>query len=255
MLRGPGDVPRPRQAAGRCVSALSRPRARLFCFHHASGSAEMFEPFAELAAMGIEVHTVSHTRANPPSIEAARQFLAEVAAYIEERSSDVPYALFGHSLGAWIAWRVLEELFERRVAPPQLFVPSAAAFPESLAGDFSPDALSRALRRIIGDTGPRAETTDTLLDDFSADALLWRDLPPSLPRPLPVRVAAFVGRADPLASEPAMRAWAERTSSHFSATTVAGNHFYVNELGPRHVMLTEVARLLLEVGVEVSAAG
>jgi acyl transferase domain-containing protein/surfactin synthase thioesterase subunit len=250
MLRRPSASPAPqRVAAGACLRALSRPKARLFCFPYAGGTAEIFSSFDELAAMGIEVHTVSHTRAKAASAEVARQYLAEASAYIAERSA-VPYAIFGHSLGGLIAWRVLEVLLDHRVAPPQLFAPSAAAFPEGLAGDFSDAALSRAFRRIAGD---RAEATRSLLPDFIADARLWRELPRRAPRALPIRIAAFVGREDPIAAESAMRAWAARSSDRFSLTVVAGDHFYLSEAGARRAMFAEVARQLVGSNVESSA--
>lgn len=236
-------------AEGGCVSALSRPDARLFCFHYAGGSAQMFEPFEELARMGIEVHTISHTRAKPASAEAAREYLAQASAYIAERS-DVPYAIFGHSLGGLFAWRVLEQLLDQRAPAPQLFVPSAAAFPEGLAGDFSDEALAQAFRRIAGD---RTEASGSLLGDFIADSRLWRELPRRTPWQLPVRIAAFVGRDDHIASEAAMRAWAARTSSGFSFMMVAGDHFYLSDASARRAVLAEIARLLAGVTAETSA--
>ena len=231
-----------RVAAGRCSNTLPQPKARLFCFHYAGGSADIFEPFDALATLGIEVHTISHTRGRPASKETSQRFLAEASGYIAEHS-DVPYAIFGHSLGGLIALRVLEELLDRKVAAPRLFVPSAAAFPEGLAGDFSRAALTRAFLRIVGD---RAVASESLLEDFIADSELWRQLPPRLPQRLPVSIAAFVGAADHIASEPAMREWAERTSSRFTLTAVAGGHFYLSEPGPRREVLAELARQLLE---------
>jgi len=251
LRRRPSEPPASgRMAMGRCIGPVPKAKARLFCFHYAGGSSEIFESFDELAEHGIEVHTISHTRARPASIDTARRFLAEASAYIAART-DMPYAIFGHSLGGLLACRVLEEMLDQSIPPPQLFIPSAAAFPEDLAGDFSQAALSQAFRRIVGEAGQRAEASDSLLDDFIADALLWRHLPAKAPRALPVRMLAVVARGDHIASERAMREWAARTSSGFELVLVPGDHFYLSDARPRREMLEEISRQMLN---EVASA-
>src|SRR5947209_7015556 len=82
-------------------------RARLFCFPHAGGGASAFREWQGLARAGVEVCGVQ-----PPGRENRfhEPALTDMAALAEQAAGalgpwlDVPFALFGHSLGALLAF-------------------------------------------------------------------------------------------------------------------------------------------------------
>jgi hypothetical protein len=121
------------------------------------------------------------------------------------------------------AWRVLKQLLDECAAPPRLFAPSAAAF--RTAGErcsrmrFCPNRSAH--RGALGRRrAARCSAISSPLLRCVAGFLAGRS------RALPVRIAAFVGREDPIASEAAIRAWAARSSDRLSLMVVAGDHFH-----------------------------
>jgi acyl transferase domain-containing protein/surfactin synthase thioesterase subunit/acyl carrier protein len=229
-----------RVAYGENLCPVIHPKARIFCFHDAGGSAAMFAPFCELAEHGVEVHAVSHVRRAPAGEAMAARYLREAVDYVR-RFSDAPCALFGHSLGGALAWRVVQELEGEGAPLPVVLALSASAFPRTMGGDFSGDDLAEAFSIIVGH---HAAAADYLRSDFNADVWLWRALPPRAQEPLSVPIAAFLGRDDHVASESAMNAWSRLTTREFSLNIVPGGHFYLRDEAARRLVQGRVLALL-----------
>src|SRR5262245_55210257 len=93
------------------VRAAARPHARLrlACFPHAGGSAAMFHSWSDRLPPEIEVIS-----ALPPGRDQRRHepFATSLGQIVNEYygvlcgTNDVPLALFGHSLGALIAYEI-----------------------------------------------------------------------------------------------------------------------------------------------------
>ena len=199
------------------------PRARLFCFHDAGGSPSAFVAFGQLATAGVEVLAVSPTRSGAPSAVHAEQYLREAVASVRDASGR-PFALFGHSLGGLLAWRIAVELQALGAALPILLMVSGAPSPEEMSTSFSTDDLAAAFHLVFGTSG---DTRPNLQSDFQADALLWRAMPSRGYRRLDVPIEAFHATNDHVVSEAQMRRWAQRTTLGFSLTAVPGTHSYI----------------------------
>jgi surfactin synthase thioesterase subunit len=215
---------------------------RLYCLPHAGGSASMFVPWSR-GLDGIAVRPVEppgrgtrfgedpYTTMTALVRDLARTFLAE--------QPDDNYAVYGHSLGALVAFELLREL--RRLDAPQpvhLFVSGCLA-PDDPTQDSDPpigslsDAqVANVLRRIGG-------TPEKLLRDKSAMRLV---LPPfradfevkqsyayHSQEPLDVPITAIAATADLRVGAVAMREWERHTTDRFDLLTVAGGHFAVLE--------------------------
>ncbi|MFC1642928.1 SDR family NAD(P)-dependent oxidoreductase [Myxococcota bacterium] len=218
------------------MNSLPHCSVRLFCFHDAGGSPAMFAPFVRLESAGVEVHAIYPSRRVASVPENARQYLYEVVGYMRSLSQ-CPYALFGHSLGGLIAWRLTQELAAEGARLPILLAPSATFAPGDSQGFTELDA-NEAFRRIVGNRGQAARN---LQRDFLADISLWRAMPQRQQQPLDVPIAAFLGRQDHWVSEDAMRAWSHCTTRGFSLTLLPGTHFYPGEQSPREHLLHELA--------------
>jgi len=221
----------PGPARGERLNQLDNPRVRLFCFHQAGGAATTFEPFCELGSAGVEVHAISHSRSEAVTAESAERYLNHAMSYIRDHSQ-APYCLFGHSLGGYFAWRVLEQLVTAGARLPKLFVPSAAAFPWPLQRFVS----SLELEHLFREVSAGAAQADFLKEAFSADVRLWLALPERERRPQPVPIAAFVGAQDHLASETGMRTWAKATTQDFTLSILPGSHFYLADKASRELL-------------------
>jgi surfactin synthase thioesterase subunit/acyl carrier protein len=227
-------------AHGECLGAAPSARARLFCFHDAGGSAEMFAPFAQMASAGVEVHGISHTRASPSGPASAKQYLDEALTYVL-RFSDRPFAFFGHSIGSLFAWRVFEELVGRGLSAPMLLALSATPARSILGNDASDDDDAKAFRRIFED---RAQNSEFVQHAFTADASLWRYMPRARQLAVDVPIVAFVGRDDHVSSESAMKSWSQRTRGEFSLNVAPGGHFYLQDNRARQLIFDELIRRL-----------
>lgn len=222
-----------------CLNPLAAPRARLFGFHDAGGSATRFVPFCRLGNDGVEIHTVAHTR-GALADGTGEHYLAQVVGYIRARS-ELPYVLFGHSLGGLFAWRVLKALQRADVRLPRLLVLSAAATPAALERARSTEGLSELFSRVGGD---RLRGLKSLRADFEADFALWWALPAADGAPVAVEILAFAGRDDVVAGAQAMRAWQQATTAGFSLSELPGGHFYIIAEAGRAAMLDALGEKL-----------
>jgi surfactin synthase thioesterase subunit len=222
-----------------CLNPLAAARVRLFGFHDAGGSATRFVPFCRLGSDGVEIHTVANTRGRLPE-GAGERYLEQVVGYIRSRS-ELPYVLFGHSLGGLFAWRVLKALQQTGVPLPRLLVLSAAATPPALERARSAEGLSELFSRVGGE---RLRALKSLRADFEADFALWWALPATEGAPVDVEILAFAGRDDAVAGAQAMRVWEQATTAEFSLSELPGGHFYIIAEAGRVAMLDALAQKL-----------
>jgi epothilone polyketide synthase D len=234
-----------------CLQAVGAPRVRLFGFHDAGGSANLFAPFCRLSKSAIEIHAISNARRGKATETTAERYLEEAVAYIRGRS-DVPCVLFGHSLGGLFAWRVLKALARAQAPLPRLLILSATVPPAAAERAQSPEGLGEIFEVVLGERAPAARGSRA---DFDADFALWGVMPKHSPEPLHVPIAAFVGRDDPVASGLAARAWADATRGEFSLSTFAGGHFYITEQEPRAAMLEKLEQMLTMIDSPLATPG
>ncbi|MFH9403854.1 thioesterase II family protein [Streptomyces sp. NPDC017638] len=233
-------------------------RLRLFCFHYAGGSPTMFRTWPPLMPQGVSVEPVLLPGRDARFREAPFDRMAPLAEAVAEALAprlDRPYALFGYSMGAQVAFHVAHAL--RAAGLPQaeaLFVgasPGPFLQREVPAWDKS-DAHLVAYLRDMGGT-PRH-----VLDDPELLALMLPTLRadlttvatcPYTPRPaLGMPVHAFAGQDDPSASPERMRAWERESDGAFRLTVLPGGHFFLNDhlpavAGAVHERLREVGAL------------
>ena len=147
------------------------------------------------------------------------------------------FALFGHSMGALLAYEVCRRLrAEQRTLPRRLFV----------SGLHPPDRTSRARVRYhlddrafvesLRDTDEQLdgllavpELTQLVLPNQRADFTLCETYRHHGGEPLPCPVTAFGGTADPMVDEALLNGWRRFTSAAFEARMFPGGHFYIRE--------------------------
>ena len=132
------SAPRPDKVISKGLTdeaAIVRPVVlRLFAIPPAGMGAWIYHGWQAKMPSGVELCPIelpsrSSRRDEPPSktvVGAARLLVEELLA---RGALDLPYAIFGHSLGAWIGYEVVCELLRRNLAPPELLVVSAHRAP------------------------------------------------------------------------------------------------------------------------------
>ena len=149
--------------------------------------------------------------------------------------ADIPFALFGHSMGAVIAVELARRLVDLGRRPTAL-VASACAAPhlplrrEHVLHILPRDALIDALIRLNGLPAvalERRDFIDTFMPTIRAD-LQCRETWRSTPRDLGIPVHVLAGKDDELVSEADALAWQVFTSTQFSITRFDGGHFSFN---------------------------
>jgi len=237
---------------------IPRPDAavRLFCFPHAGGAAASYIGWSRaLENQSIEVAAAQLPGRNgvasePPCTDLDRLvgMFADAIAPLADR----PYALFGHSLGALVAFELARALRQRdEPGPMHLFV--SGAFAPQLPADSAP------LRFIEGDTAfleavaakyggvPRivleqADLRASVVPALRADLALTETYTYRSAPPLSCPISAYAGAADPIVSPERLAEWRHQTCAAFSCRLFDGQHFYLSRA--RDTLLADVTSRL-----------
>jgi len=210
---------------------------RLICLPHAGGGASSFHALAGLLPRDIEMLTVQlpgreSRLSEPPFCRMAPLIDALTGAVAP--LLDKPYALFGHSMGALIAYE-LGRAFERQRLPLPCTtivsgrrapsVPNTEAPLHRLPDDQFVDALIArydAIPKVIRD---EPELMALFMPVLKADFEVFETHHHADTPPLDCALAIYGGRADPQTQQ--MEGWADLYDGPCRTRLFDGGHFYL----------------------------
>ena len=170
--------------------------------------------------------------------------LIEALATAIEDYLDRPYAFFGHSMGAVIAFELARELRRRGRPLPRILIASGARAPQFRRGHVPPPAPSREdflgeLRALGGLPTSDQALLHAVLPALEADAALYRRYVYSEGEPFAFPIRAYGGADDPNVHCEHLEGWGEQTAAGFRVRTFPGGHFYLNSCRERFLAALE----------------
>ena len=273
-----GVLPSPpvtsRRAGGWLVCELPRPaaRVRLFCVPSGALGASQYAGWGERLPATVEVCALQLPGREERFGEAPFEDLEALVTAIESALAgelDRPYAFYGHSLGALVAYRTAHRLWRRAPQKPIHLFPGAFTCP------LLPNPVVAKYRRrfqaagLPGIPGPRdrsghavaarfvreglASTTalnteelaGALLPTMLADMKLVSDYvhDPEEP-PFDVPITVFHGAGDADVTREECERWRDLTTADFDCRVLPGDHFFMHRDQARDALVAAIGGLL-----------
>ncbi|MFJ6482930.1 MULTISPECIES: thioesterase II family protein [unclassified Streptomyces] len=209
---------------------------RLILFPHAGGSASFYFPVSRTLAPAVDVVAIQYPGRQDRRHEEGIGDLHDLAeALVAELRplADRPLMLFGHSMGATLAFEVGRRLEQEGIVPLALFASGRRApgrardetvhlrDDEGLVDELK--ELSGTEPGVLGDEELLRMILPAIRSDYRA-AETYRYRPgPDLSCP----VHALVGDNDPKVTVDEARSWSDHTSGPFDLRVFDGGHFYL----------------------------
>jgi|TARA_R110002072_G_scaffold136308_4_gene278728 surfactin synthase thioesterase subunit len=213
---------------------------RLFIFPFAGGASVFYRPWAPLFPADLEVNFVMlpgrESRFGEPAFTSMAALIEELLPALEAQLDDRPFAFFGHSMGAAIAYELALRLQENGKLPQALFVSGRrppGAPRQTPAIYHLPDAQFLDALRKLGGTPEEVLQNQDLLELFlpllRADFQVSDTHAPTGQGTLRCPLEVFGGSRDPEASLECLAGWRARGADDVEITAFEGNHFFLSE--------------------------
>lgn len=225
-----------------CPAPNPTARLRLFCLPFAGGGASIYRSWARALPSTIEVCPVQLPGRENRLCESPYtdiRPLAETLAGQIQLYAQKPFALYGHSMGALLAFE-LARVLQRQNAPMPLTLFLAAHRAAHLSPRRAPiyalprEELIRALHRMGGmqaEVAQDQELLDLLLPILRADLTLcdlYRFAPDTQ---LDCPFHLYGGRDDMEVPPEDMESWSEHSTQSSSLRIFPGGHFFLRSAG------------------------
>jgi len=232
------------------------PRGTLICFPFGGAGATTFSRWSARLPLELDLHSVClpgrETRASEPFVieadEAAERLFEDTSLFLPDRT-----VLFGHSLGAGLAYRLACLWQKRRGAPPRGLIVSGRRPPnQTYVGVDAAEDDQRLLAHIraLGGLPEELLSDETFLAHYLPRIRADYQLNASLREPeltvLDCPISLFNGSEDPLVDRLSVHEWDRFAGRGLRAFEFPGGHFFLQqrpaELIPR--VMDEVLLLL-----------
>lgn len=235
---------------------------RLVCFAHAGGGASTFRPWLDPLAPSIAVRAVQLPARENRFAEAPVATWTEAVASIGdalEALDDRPLVLFGHSMGALLAFETARRLQRDDPARPSALLVSGRPAPH-LPGRGPRLGHLPALELVHRVASLYRGVPDAVLEDSELAELMGRALKADFAllesyvhapgEPLSCPIAAFGGAADPWVTESELRAWERYGRGALEVELFRGDHFYFKAEESQRLLLARIRERCLRAARE-----
>lgn len=210
---------------------------RLVCFPHAGGSASFYHPFSAALSPTFEVLALQYPGRQDRRRERPADSIHDLAEGITAALipwTDRPLALFGHSMGAVLAFEVARRLEEAADAKLVTVFASGRRAPSRLRDEDvhlrDDDGVLAELKRMNGTDGRLLDDDELLrmvLPAVRADYRAIETYRVTEHAALRCPVVVLVGDDDPQVTPDEARAWRDHATGDFELYAFPGGHFYL----------------------------
>lgn len=170
--------------------------------------------------------------------DARRSYLALTTLLSDEitRSAPQNYALFGHSMGALLAFGITQQLRQKYSVPPAALLIAGCAAP--VRQDSGRYSKIRTEADLIADLNQQGGTPEEVfsspellamtLDLLRTDYRVCESFQYTRQAPLAVPIHCFGGKADAIDAE-SLSAWRQESSQLFTLDWFDGGHFFLRQ--------------------------
>ncbi len=217
-------------------------KMKLFCLPFAGGTAQLFLQWRKDLDRSIDLFPIElpgrGKRLREEYYVDFHQAVEDITNRIVEDLDDHPFAIFGHSLGALLAYEVTTNLVERGCKAPEFLFISAMIPPHLYKNEIVSNLNDNEFLEKIANLGgtpdqffSSPELIQFFLPIFRADFNLletYKQINNS--SPLPSNLIVFSGMNDNNFKD--IQAWREYTKGNFERYLFDGGHFFIKEKQP-----------------------
>jgi medium-chain acyl-[acyl-carrier-protein] hydrolase len=211
---------------------------RLFCFPYAGGGDSIFCSWQRSLPNTIEVCPVQlpgrGSRSTEPLCTDINQLLRETGQAITQ-FLDKPFALFGHSMGALIAFELAQHMRREYSAQPVHLFVSGRCSPQTISRPLDSKVFNSELPEILRRNNgtpeevlANSELMELVLPVLRADMALCNSYVYTPQPPFSFPITAFGGLDDRGVARRYIEGWREHTTGPFVLRMVPGDHFFLN---------------------------
>jgi surfactin synthase thioesterase subunit len=240
-------LPNPSAPRRGCLTRLGgspTPRRRLFCLPFAGGGPAAYRLWANELPDDVEVVAVQLPGRNPAwrgPLPASIGEIVEIVLPDIEAATDLPYALFGHSLGGLVAFELAMALERGATAPPTRLFVSGLTAPHllrtgsavhALPDEEFLDAISVRFGGVPDAIRAEPDLLALLLPGLRADVRTFETYAPLTDRKVQCPVHVYGGAADAHPRPDQLWGWQGVAESDITVRVFPGGHFYLASARP-----------------------
>ena len=221
-----------------CTRPNPKAQLRLFCFHHAGGSTTLFHAWKDRLPDYIELWVVRlpgrGDRADEPPFKRIAPVVQEVSEALVPHLRE-PFALYGHSMGAAIAFETARLVRRRHGAQPARLLVSSCQAPQHLY--FALPSYGLPETEFIEELRSLNSTPQPLFDDprllmmmlpmIRADVELLQTYEYLADAPLDCPITVFGGLQDQIVKLSGLMGWRKQTTAQAILHLLPGDHFFL----------------------------
>lgn len=209
----------------------------LFCIPYAGGNAWSYRALERFVSPGITLEGLElpgrGRRGLEPLCSSLDELAGDLCRQIEQRAVTGRYAIYGHSMGALLAFLTAHRLRSTGLAQPECLILSGSAAPAARHDrqrHLLPPAQFVTMLRELGGCPPQVLEDSELLDFFApilrADFKAVETWQRHHQAPLDIPFVVMTGTDDETTLEEA-GAWASETTASCRVLEFSGDHFFI----------------------------